>query len=356
MSRNSSLGCLEDARDALSSQSGSFGSWSQSSPLRLSESRSFVPEADWTSYTLADFGYTGGMATKQSSGSKFACTEPFALLTKQASQAIREQARNGGEECRLMNFANLWESQTFSNLINRIVDVPVEVARTKGGGVETEVQTRGAPSDRSSHSIEDAKETDENKWHYSSESEFTLLVLLSEVPSGEEDSALEVEIKRRDGSVHAIRFPPGTTGHAVLLQGGVLAHRMPPARFDAVTMVVKIEAAAGWGSDGGDTPPAGEGDMCEGCERGRDAPPGGAWLSLGALASSGFSTTPPTCQCMAPPPPRATAARGSGVCAWEVRGTDGDGDDGDEMLGLTRVPDAFSYARHYDEIFTMDLL
>lgn len=166
------------------------------------------------------------MATKQSSGSKFACTEPFALLTKQASQAIREQARNGGEECRLMNFANLWESQTFSNLINRIVDVPVEVARTKGGGVETEVQTRGAPSDRSSHSIEvwtplfssgdtavasrssalslslsfpraclednrrylteapleqDAKETDENKWHYSSESEFTLLVLLSEV-------------------------------------------------------------------------------------------------------------------------------------------------------------------------------
>ena len=50
MSRNSSLGSFDDG---MSSQSGSFGSWSQASPVRLSESRSFVPEADWTSYTLA---------------------------------------------------------------------------------------------------------------------------------------------------------------------------------------------------------------------------------------------------------------------------------------------------------------
>ena len=43
-----------------------------------------------------------------------------------------------------MNFANLWESETFSTLVNRIVDVPVAVARNKCGGVETEVQTRPA--------------------------------------------------------------------------------------------------------------------------------------------------------------------------------------------------------------------
>ena len=99
---------------------------------------------------MQDFGFSN-----QLSESSFACTEPFALLTKQASHAIREQARNGGEECRLMNFANLWESETFSTLVNRIVDVPVAVARKKCGGVETEVQTRPArPRSHSPHASE----------------------------------------------------------------------------------------------------------------------------------------------------------------------------------------------------------
>jgi len=161
------------------------------------------------------------------------------------------------------------------------------------------------------------------------------------------------EIKPNSGSTHSTRFRPGAHGHALLLQGGVLAHRMPPTRVDAVTMTINLEPAAGRG----DTPPAADGDCsrhggsaCSGIGDGGDGAPGGSWVSLGASSSgdttpckvtpvflngvvspetSGFSATPPACQCMPLPPPRATgpprdtkgpprdrAARGRGVRGW----------------------------------------
>jgi hypothetical protein len=83
-------------------------------------------------------------------------------------------------------------------------------------------------------------------------------------------------------------------------------------------------------------------------------------------ASSGFSTTPLTCQCVAPPTPRARAARSGWRCGvrtsefpiheFPIHSWEHDVDAEDEML--PRVPDAFSHARHFsasDEIFCMDL-
>ena len=172
---------------------------------------------------------------------------------------------------------------------------------------------------------------------------------------------------------------------------------MPPNLFDAVTMTINLEPAAGWGSlgiisphgmgnnfprwdhvprgsDGGDTPPAADGEFprhgaCSGSDwrdggegsarRDGASAPGGAWVSLGA--SSGFSTTPPTSLRMAPPPPRARAARSGWRCGvrtseFPTHSWERDVDAEDEML--LRVPDAFSRGRHHsasDEIFSMDL-
>jgi len=87
-------------------------------------------------HTLSDLGYSNKGAA---SGSSFACTDPFPMLTGDACEAIKNEVFCKSGESRsydLSSYAELWNSDKFSNLINRVIDVRLTFESwVIGGGI-----------------------------------------------------------------------------------------------------------------------------------------------------------------------------------------------------------------------------
>eukprot|EP00960_Hanusia_phi_P039651 753969-Hanusia_phi.AAC.2 len=193
-----------------------------------------------SSHTLSDLGY-GKKATAWCSS--FAYSDPFPMLSYQFCQAVRNElllemssdlTNSEFYHCSL-NLCDLWSSDTFSNLINR---VPV-VVHDSSLGISTKIR-RISKSDVSS----------DEEWQVD-KAGFTCIIILSET-RGEEQS-VEVHLKQGDGEVKMMSFPVGGLGYAMLIQSSCVPYKIQ-SLHDCYGIIVHLEPADGWADEDNGTP------------------------------------------------------------------------------------------------------
>mmetsp|Transcript_45474 Transcript_45474/g.110711 ORF Transcript_45474/g.110711 Transcript_45474/m.110711 type:complete len:350 (-) Transcript_45474:564-1613(-) len=223
------------------SSTSSTGSWPGASRwIRVSERNAFcsgIEEGPLLSWTLSDFM----MHPDRRVLSSFGCTESFPLLRQEACDAsLREmysEAPDGESEASVLVglgrnslIRSLFESDSFNNLINRVIDVPVVV---RPGARVHHLRPGSAP-----HELEFVRD---------SSSSFSCVILLTPVP---EDGLCCSYLRRWDGAVETLDFPPGPAGRAFLLHGSQIDHTVLPwADHEASVLCVPIHPADGWLAD-----------------------------------------------------------------------------------------------------------
>lgn len=193
-------------------------------------------------YTLSDLGFSNSSAA---SGSSFAFTEPFQMLSPEACYLLRNEILSTHTQEQLdenMDKAayfthessfirDLETSQKFEDLMNRLVDVPVVACGT------AHVLIRGPGA---SAALD---------WHRD-ESTLCCVIMLSKVPAGAKGG--ETYVKKGDAKEFCLKFPEaeGGIGCAYLMQGSHFEHRFGRAlNFECMTLTVWLRPADGWNED-----------------------------------------------------------------------------------------------------------
>ena len=180
------------------------------------------------------------------------------LFLKLASQLILEMnsdsAKSDFYHCSL-NLCDLWSSDTFSNLINRMIDVsdlkicwnfesdikhyqvPV-VVHDSSLGISTKIRRIGKG------------EIASDDWQID-KAGFTCIILLSDEMEGEQ--SVEVQLKQGDGQIMTTNFPVGGQGYAMLIQSSCVPYRIQSVH-DCYGIIVHLEPADGWADEENGTP------------------------------------------------------------------------------------------------------